>query len=129
MFTAYAMEDGSLLQAQRMQAGERFPVTVMEAEDGSFGFLFSVDGEDDSAIVGVLPTGGATLECQAVKLMTDICDLTPGRVYYYIAGTFEAEMQEVTLYHYQTVSQKAHHVRVCITKDDGKYFAEWNEIA
>ena len=128
ILTAYALEGGSLSSEQQMQAGERRPVTVLEADDGTFGFLFSVDGEDASTIVGVLLTGGATLESHAVKRMTDIHDLTPGRVYYYIAGTSEKDMQEVTLYHYQTVSKKARHIRVRIEKEGGKYFAQWDEM-
>ena len=128
VLTAYALEGGSLSSEQRMQAGERLPVTVLEADDGTFGFLFSVDGEDASTIVEVLLTGGATLESHAVKRMTDIHDLAPGRTYYYIAGTTEAEMQEVTLYHYQTASKTAHHIRVRIEKEGGKYFAQWDEM-
>ena len=59
--------------------------------------------------------------------MTDFHDLTPGRVYYYIAGTSETEVQEVTLDHYQTVGRKAHHIRVRIEKGETEYFAQWDE--
>ena len=124
--TVYAMgTDGSLTE-RPMPESLSLPVSLIEADDGTAGFLFSVPVDDPAATVGILPVGDASFDSGAVKTITST-SLAPGRAYYFLVGRAASEIQEATICHRKSASN-IFLIHVTIEKTEDGYLAKWEEV-
>lgn len=124
--TVYAMDAQGDLVEHPLAENQSLPVSLITADDGTAGFLFSVPVDDPAATVSILPIDGIPLSSHAVKALTDK-SLAPGKAYFFLVGRSADKIQEATFCHRKSESNIFQiHVRIEKTKDG--YLAKWKEL-
>lgn len=119
----YAMDETGTVAERLMPERSPLPVSLITADDGTKGFLFSLPMEDASTTVGILAVDGTLLESMAVKTITRMT-LAPGRTYYFLVGNELETIQEASFFHRQSADH-LFRIHVTIERTENGFLARW----
>lgn len=127
ILTAYALDNNNTVIAQDMKVSIQIPITPLEVDDGSKGFLFSIDCASDSPVLTAV-TGDESKYGDNFSAEISGVNLEAGKHYFFFAGKVIDNFEDVTFSYTDTETGSTFEICIRIAKQSDGYSASLQEL-
>lgn len=130
MLTAYALENDDSLSAVAMQEGENIPVSLFEADNGLWGFVFShaADDPEQPISISILNTDQQDMTTERIKAISGLEMESTQKYVFFIPPQNEAAPYSLPLTMHDEKTNTVTLLTVVIEQNEDGYTARIDEL-